>query len=244
MGPVSTDEVKLGLSCGEFSAHDKICSSRQPLWTALSDHPRFASSAPSQDSLAQRLFSPPPPQILRAKSPPPPPVPEVIPEPPVQEVVEEPPAPEPLPAAISADPEIPAAKEEEPVAEPAMASAAPVENNSAPDLHPAIPARPEYTPIFIANPTQWSEPKKKLTPRIVKIEFKFPEKPLRFLLLWMAMVGIVMAAVNGSSLWQAANKTRDLKDFRLPDPSSPTLTPSETGDPIPSLQAPTRPQRE
>lgn len=41
-----------------------------------------------------------------------------------------------------------------------------------------------------------------------------------------------------------AKKTRDLKEFPLSDPSSPTNTPSDTGDPVPRLKAPVRPQRD
>jgi hypothetical protein len=73
---------------------------------------------------------------------------------------------------------------------------------------------------------------------VLKIELKLPDQPRYYVMLFLAIV-LGLAA----SHWME-NKTRDLKDSRLPDPSSPTAAPIEAGDPIPLLKAPTRPQRE
>jgi hypothetical protein len=115
----------------------------------------------------------------------------------------------------------------------------------------AIPARPAYEPIFIREPepTRASAPlKKKQTERVIQIELKLPERPLHWLLVLAALVVaaalLTDAPAKIRSLWSDENKTRDLKDFRLSDPSSPTNTPFEASDPVPPLKAPTRPQRE
>jgi hypothetical protein len=81
--------------------------------------------------------------------------------------------------------------------------------------------------------------------RVIRIELKIPG--LRGFgwmrgLAWAIALGLVAAA--GWLHFNGSNKTRDLKGFRLSDPSSPTTEPSTESDPIPPLKAPTRPQRE
>lgn len=58
----------------------------------------------------------------------------------------------------------------------------------------------------------------------------------------LLVLGLLLSAIGGSFLWW--NKTRDLKDSRLPDPSSPTITLSAPSDPFPVLKAPTHPRRD
>ncbi len=114
-----------------------------------------------------------------------------------------------------------------------------------------IPLRPSYEPIFIGKPEPVVEPKKKPEGRVIQIELKLPEKPWQWLVVIaaLALAALLIFGGIGKSEKQFGfgpeeNKTRDLKDSRLPDPSSPTSTPLEAGDPVPPLKAPTRPQRE
>lgn len=76
-------------------------------------------------------------------------------------------------------------------------------------------------------------------PKELRIELRFAlNKQLVFALLLL-----VLLAGIGVYAWDA-KKTRDPEGLRPPDPSSPTALPSETGDPFPSLKAPTRPRRD
>jgi hypothetical protein len=62
---------------------------------------------------------------------------------------------------------------------------------------------------------------------------------------WLAIFSLLFfGLVAGGLLYFQAQKTRDLKDLHLSDPSSPTIQPSTPDDPIPALKAPTRPKRE
>lgn len=125
------------------------------------------------------------------------------------------------------------------------------------ELSAAIPARPEVQPVFLAEPAPRRasprHPEKAAGSqerRVIQIELKFPERPIRWLALAALVFGIAYYAGifarkdSAPSAGLSENKTRDLKEFPLPDPSSPTNTPSEAGDPVPPLKAPTRPQRD
>jgi hypothetical protein len=149
-------------------------------------------------------------------------------------------------------------KAHEPVRETITTVAEKIESpkTPAPSLEAAagIPIRPSYEPIFLAEPSPRAPrntEKNEAGGRVIQIQLKLPERPLRAaLILAVILVALFFARgkfVSGDSAtnnFEDTNKTRDLKDSRLPDPSSPTNTPSEAGDPIPPLKAPTRPQRE
>ncbi len=248
-GPLPDQQVLLGLKSGEFSGQDKICSANEQYWQPLTEHPHFKGFK-FRASRSRDLISPPSPRMLqlckRVTISEPPPKIEIIMEQAISSIQEYP-VPEPtadlpileLAAAIPVPEIIPVSIVAEPMAEIAMPMAAkqePVEITS------RIPPRPDYVPVFIAAPTSWEELKKnaprKRQVRIFKIELKGPDRPLHFLFIFVA-IGLAFAAGN----W-VENKTRDLKDSRLSDPSSPTTAPFEAGDPIPPLKAPTRPQRE
>jgi hypothetical protein len=86
-------------------------------------------------------------------------------------------------------------------------------------------------------------PKAAAPDRVIRIELKFPS--LTGLSWVRAICWLATLAVMGFATYFALqDKTRDLKGFRLSDPSSPTTVPSPASDPIPPLKAPTRPQRE
>jgi|GEM_PF-5122559 len=111
-----------------------------------------------------------------------------------------------------------------------------------------IPTRPSYEPVFFGVPEPKAEKtkeKKKREARSIQIELKLPERPWRMLIVVAGIVlALFLAFGNRNFDSNGENKTRDLKDSRLPDPSSPTNQPSEAGDPVPPLKAPTRPQRD
>ncbi len=112
----------------------------------------------------------------------------------------------------------------------------------------SIPERPDLKPVFLKDPmAAYGEPEiatKSASPKgVIRIELKLPENPRR-LLAGILLVASLAASAGYLARPATQNKTRDLKDSHLSDPSSPTTQPQETGDPIPSLQAPTRPQRE
>ncbi len=188
LGPFALEDVRAGIQSGEFEAADKICSSGEPGWKTLAEHPRFAlPSAPALSLKSGNIPSPPPPRVLRVKAPP---TPAVAPEPAAAEVAAPISEPPPAPAVVEAPPEAPAAPAAmahatiisaepipAPVAEPAMPLATPSETISPSS---AIPSRPDYTPIFIAAPDSWKETKKNSAKdRTIKIELKLPEKPLK-----------------------------------------------------------------
>lgn len=127
---------------------------------------------------------------------------------------------------------LPEPAEPPPAAAPPMA---PVVNEAADAA--GIPNRPDWKPVFLADPTTpWEAPKDNTAARGIQIRLERP--------LLAAAGALVVLAVLVIGVWWAANKTRDLKDSRLPDPSSPTTVPYDAGDPVPPLKAPTRPQRE
>jgi hypothetical protein len=250
VGPLATEEVLLGLQNGEFSSQDKICSPADPAWQNLAEHPRFADHGSLFSVSSNDLVAPPSPRILRMRKqaaveiPPAPAIPEILPEPVIA-------------AAIADEPKILPSPPLEPVAEemPMPVAAQKERSEPASPASSLIPPRPDFQPVFLAEPPRREEIlKKKKFPtlqakpenearaptRVIKIELKLPERPLRILVLLCMLMALAVVAGN----WVTANKTRDLKDSRLPDPSSPTVTPLETGDPIPPLKAPTRPQRE
>lgn len=128
-----------------------------------------------------------------------------------------------------------------------------------PTVSSAIPSRPEVQTVFLAEPAPSRRPAalaEAAKKRVIQIELKLPEKPLR----WAAFAVLVFALAyfagsffradepvpdtGGSPVSAVENKTRDLEKFPLPDPSSPTNTPPEAGDPVPPLKAPTRPRRD
>jgi hypothetical protein len=135
----------------------------------------------------------------------------------------------------------------EPVASPSGKSEA---ARPSPSVIIPIPERPSYEPIFIPTPEPARKSREKpFSNRTIRIELSLPARPWR-LIAWLSAMAIVLFLVfsYGINQWSVfglgENKTRDLKDSRLPDPSSPTNVPSEAGDPVPPLKAPTRPQRE
>ncbi|MGZ3655330.1 MAG: hypothetical protein ACXVCS_07230, partial [Bdellovibrionota bacterium] len=231
---------------------------------------RAAVSVPPLPAPVQPQLQPQPqPQPIEAEKPA---VIEVI-SPPVEEIVEvapvavapEPaPEPEPIPTPlpVEAAPEFPAVAqpavvvpvaeilEEESLEDMAVALEKALDAadrvESIPEAAPVspIPARPEIKPVFLADPAPWSEFKPATTPareqtRVIKIELKLPEGAVFKAIALLVLVGLAVAA----GYWVSENKTRDLKDSRLSDPSSPITVPSEVGDPVPPLKAPTRPQR-
>ena len=138
------------------------------------------------------------------------------------------------------------------------------------EVSAAIPPRPEVQTVFLAEPApsrRAAETPESRKRRVIQIELKMPEKPLR----WLVAAALVFAvAYFAGSFWRSGDpqpkqepvaedqqligaesgglaqpkKTRDLEKFPLPDPSSPTNTPSDPGDPVPRLKAPTRPRRD
>ncbi|MGZ3695049.1 MAG: DUF4339 domain-containing protein [Bdellovibrionota bacterium] len=102
-----------------------------------------------------------------------------------------------------------------------------------------FPERPEVPEIF-SDFDKAREPKKSKRDLIRKAEWKriLANKNLR-----IAAALALLIAVAGIAYW-AGQKTRDLKELPLSDPSSPTTQPSTASDPIQPLRAPTRPQRD
>jgi hypothetical protein len=290
LGPFGEREILAGLRAGDFLASDSVHGSREPGWTPLLEHPRFAAHFSARPTAAElrRLPSPrilrrrePVPVIAAAPASAPAPTPEPQPLPAAAAVsateAEARPAPEALPEALPELPEVEAAfpSESEPEPEPEeaddlaalshaleraveqeeiRAAAAPVAEEplapavanvplasaAGPAPPEAIPARPELQ-VFLADPSpRVPREKSRREKRVIQIELKLPERPLR-----AALVFLLLALVaGGAGFWMSAKKTRDQKGFRLSDPSSPTTLPQETGDPIPPLKAPTRPRRE
>lgn len=62
-------------------------------------------------------------------------------------------------------------------------------------------------------------------------------------LLLKAGFVVLFLMVAFAAFW-IGNKSRGPGDFRFPDPSSPSVSPSTSGDPSPPLRAPTRPKRD
>ncbi len=139
----------------------------------------------------------------------------------------------------------------EPIAAPARKSEMP--SIEKPVFTAPIPARPSYEPVFFGATAAPAVEKKKTEGRVLRIELKLPET-LRQWLLLLAAIALAAAAYLYAGSGKKSSpelddafgeiKTRDLKDSRLSDPSSPTNRPLEAGDPVPPLKAPTRPQRE
>lgn len=269
LGPLESAEVKAGLESGEFLGSDKISPARQPAWQTISEHSLFGTFVSADEApLSAFLVPPPPPSLLRAKAPPPPHLPAVVPakpeplpEPEPKIEVAEVKVPEPVFAAPPAaaedlitDPETNAALEQATrelermlsTLKKAETPAAPTPRKEAkPEIHSAIPSRPDYEPVFIGDPEPRYEraAAAKLQARVIQIEFKLPERPLHWLVLAVMLLAVAAYFGNGIDLWRGEDKTRGLKDFRLPDPSSPADLPIAADDPPPPLKAPTRPQR-
>jgi hypothetical protein len=103
-----------------------------------------------------------------------------------------------------------------------------------------LPARPLFASLPRMGGAQILEAEAKPRDHAIRIELRLPKRNIFIMLMLVA--GFAAAGIGG--YWISQNKTRDLKDFRLPDPSSPTAVLSTEGDPIPPLKAPTRPQRD
>ncbi|HEY8278349.1 MAG TPA: hypothetical protein VIH99_01915 [Bdellovibrionota bacterium] len=254
LGPFARADVSRGLKMGDFALTDRVCSSQDSAWSTLSEHPAFAAeSAALTRPLSQQLQSPPSPLLLRRR--PLPPLPVVVPVAPpipVEEVAVETKQEEaPVLAKEIALPETPEIFEER-ITLPPIEMAPVLEKVKEEEKEKAevreeasLPTRPDFRPV-IADPVNWGaleeetpvSKKKKKT--VLKVEFNLPERTPGKVILLLLVLGIAGAA----GYWLSENKTRDLKDSRLPDPSSPTTTPLEAGDPIPPLKAPTRPQRD
>lgn len=105
------------------------------------------------------------------------------------------------------------------------------------DFIPPKPAMPETVTYSWAPPASSSAPK--IKNEKIELHLTLSKKFIFALSLVAALclAAIVMVVVEGK-------KMRGLDDSRLPDPSSPTIEPAKKNDPIPSLQAPTRPKRD
>jgi len=239
LGPLEGKEITLGLKSGDFLANDKIADSRNPSWQIISEHPYFGRFVSTDAApLSQQIALPTSPRLLRNRS-------QAVPVERSMAIAASPilphsPAPEIIETKI--DTEEPAAELAESTKE-IKSYLSSLKKIETPEVVPAavqvaIPRRPEYEPIFIAPAEPLKSSPKKAASRVIQIELRLPDRP------WKWVVVLTAIAIAAVFYLEIGMKTRDLKDSRLPDPSSPMNTPFETGDPIPPLKAPTRPKRE
>lgn len=104
-----------------------------------------------------------------------------------------------------------------------------------------MPDRPVFHFPREENPAPTREPAAHADPAVRRIELHLSASK-QFLVMISVLTALALAAAV--YFFAFANKTRGPADSRLPDPSSPTIQPSEPGDPTPALKAPTRPRRD
>ncbi len=256
-GPLPSSEVRTRLQSGEFLATDRICVGGSSAWLTLNEHPAAAHWI-SQSGSARDLAVLAPPHSLREKktfqAPALPAVAETLPQPEATVVVEAAPVvPEPPrkrgrprkhPAPTHPAKKPAKLKAERPQITPPQSRSftRAMEEWSREEafLRPAPPpSSPAQTPPSLqAHFPSRREASAKSRPadRALRIELVFPN--FRSLLFLVGAVALLSAA------FYYTKKMRDPGDSRLLDPSTPSLHPASMGDPIPPLQAPTRPQRE
>lgn len=264
LGPISLDELKASLREGEIGPDDKVHHLNDPTWHKVSEYQDLSAYWQSFRAPVASFDLPPPAKLW--KKPPAPvaaPVPvveipaapiELVPEiaEPAKAVVAKPPKTKPSKkAAPKVKVKTKSATEKQrikPVEAPAPAPvAAPVLNEAvvAAEILKALEAAtarkqeivtafPELPPIAEVRTARESRP-----------FFAHQESSLtQRLKIWrIAALAAFVVIVAGIAYW-AGNKTRDLKELPLPDPSSPTTQLPAVSDPIQPLRAPTRPQRD
>ncbi len=117
-----------------------------------------------------------------------------------------------------------------------------------PAIEPAAREEVETKPLSIPvlenipipeRPPLAKEEAEKSSAKEIRIELKLS---LTKQFLFVSILLLLLAGI-GIYAW-SAKKTRDPEGLRPPDPSSPTALPPATGDPFPSLKAPTSPRRD
>jgi hypothetical protein len=274
IGPLAEQDILVGYKKGEYLPSDRVFSAQDGKWVELQCHAIFSASKPfSSPRRAADFERLPSPRTLRAKevaapiSLPIPTAPVVEaeapafapPEPEIVAILEEPkevaapapPALEPVQVSkVEDDPEddlIQAALE----LERALDRVTVETPSPQPSVAPLVNHRLDFQPVVIPEPvfvaSNFPESKQR-APKIIQFQFKLPERPARFFVFWLLILGTAWGALTlfpkNHVLESGEDKTRGLNDFRLSDPSSPTSSPQEADDPIPPLKAPARPQRD
>lgn len=251
LGPLTTDELKASVREGEIGPSDKLAVSGANEWQTLEDHSDLLAYWKSFHKPALSFSLPSPKILWKKKTAPPEPAPTMEPAPEIE--------------AKKAEPVLAIAPPVKAVSAPKPKAAKPKKSKPAKKTKAALKAKKNPVPQPAKEEILEAEPVLVEVPE--KIESVFPERPpvpdlvvhipevpkfspqpesrkknFRIAAIVAAALAVILG-VAGIAYW-AGQKTRDLKEFPLPDPSSPTSQPSTAGDPVLPLRAPTRPQRD
>lgn len=249
LGPLSFAELRQSAQKGELLITDTVARAGDQEWKPLSAHADLASLVQNERRPTDFLPELPSLPALRKRIAPPAPSPLPRPEPELRKSPPSaPPPPSESPRAARPKKEKKTVKKSKPAkAEKASEPAKPAPVVSAPKPERALPAEaaaplpapamkdaiffPERPPLPAPQPVRV---------RAEKMPSRAEEK--NFWKIAALALFVLLVALAAFSLGQ--KNRRDLKEFPLSDPPSPTTQPPAVGDPIPPLRAPTRPKRD
>ncbi|MGE3260241.1 MAG: DUF4339 domain-containing protein [Bacteriovoracia bacterium] len=248
LGPLTTDELKASVREGEIGPSDKLTISGANEWQTLEDHDDLLAYWKSFHKPALSFSLPSPKILWKKKAAPPEPPPVMEPAPKIEAKKAEQEAPPPAKAVSAPKPKAAKPKKSKPTKKtkaPLKAKKKPVPQPAKEEIREAEPVEVPEKIVDAVFPDRPPVPDLVVhIPEVPRFSAQPESRKKKFRIAAIAAaVFVVILGVAGISYW-AGKKTRDLKEFPLPDPSSPTSQPSTAGDPVLPLRAPTRPQRD